>query len=136
VGRVFNWEPSQDQVDGWLRSFPNLDILSEALKALAWLEASPERRKTARGMPRFLVGWFSRAVNSNLRPLPQQAKSAVEPPQQRAVHEPSPEMLAAARKDQAARYREQAQRAASRGLTEIRDRLIEQAERLEREVGS
>ena len=42
-------------------SFPSLDVLAEARKALAWVNASPERRKTFRGMRKFLVGWLSRA---------------------------------------------------------------------------
>ena len=35
----------------------------EARKALAWLQANPGRRKTPRGMPRFLFGWMERTQN-------------------------------------------------------------------------
>jgi hypothetical protein len=45
-------------------AFPSQDILGEARKALAWVRASPERRKTARGMRRFLTGWIGRAQDA------------------------------------------------------------------------
>lgn len=57
------WRLMQSQVDEWQRLFPKLDVAAECRGALAWVLASPERRKTARGMPRFLVGWFGRATN-------------------------------------------------------------------------
>lgn len=39
-------------------------MLGECRKALAWIGADASRRKTARGMKRFLVGWLGRAQNS------------------------------------------------------------------------
>ena len=42
-------------------------VEQELLKAHAWLEADPARRKTPRGMGRFLNGWLSRA-SSMVRP--------------------------------------------------------------------
>ena len=38
-------------------------MLAESRQALAWIQAHPGRKKTARGMPAFLVGWFGRSVN-------------------------------------------------------------------------
>lgn len=64
VGAPREWTLTEAQVSEWAEAFPNLDIFAEAIKAKAWVNASPERRKTAKGMPRFLVGWFSRSVNS------------------------------------------------------------------------
>lgn len=57
------WTLSEEQCSEWASLFPGLDIKAEARKALAWVRATPGRRKTASGMGRFLVGWFSRAVN-------------------------------------------------------------------------
>lgn len=51
------------QVEHFEGLYMGIDVRQELLKALAWLEASPERRKTARGMPRFLVNWLNRAVD-------------------------------------------------------------------------
>jgi len=55
------WGLSQDQVDRWLEVFPSLDVLAEARKAEAWLQAHPGRWKTPRGMARFLLSWLERA---------------------------------------------------------------------------
>jgi hypothetical protein len=54
---VFNL--TQEQLDAWEPLYPGVDIIAECGKALAWLEANG--RKTARGMPKFLVGWLNRA---------------------------------------------------------------------------
>lgn len=58
------WVLTTARVSEWQESFPGLGIEAEARKALAWLNANPGRRKTARGMPAFLVRWLSRAVDS------------------------------------------------------------------------
>lgn len=50
-------------VKRWRELFPALDIGKECREALAWIEANPERRKTARGMKSYLTRWFSRAQN-------------------------------------------------------------------------
>lgn len=57
------WALSETQVVEWVRLFPGLDVRGECRKALAWSLASPTRRKTSRGMGKFLVGWLSRAVD-------------------------------------------------------------------------
>lgn len=57
------WPLSAEQVAEWQGLFPGLDILAEARKALAWVGADKGRRKTFRGMPKFLVNWFNRAVD-------------------------------------------------------------------------
>lgn len=58
------WTLSEAQVAEWAKLFPNLDIAAEARKALAWSGANPGHRKTSKGMPKFLVNWFGRAVDS------------------------------------------------------------------------
>ncbi len=57
------WGLSQDQVDRWQAIFPGFDVLAEARKAEAWLQANPGRWKTPRGMARFLLSWLERANN-------------------------------------------------------------------------
>ncbi len=61
---LMTWALTQEQVTAWAALYPNLDVLSECRKAAAWIGAHPDRRKTARGMPKFLVGWLNRAVDS------------------------------------------------------------------------
>jgi hypothetical protein len=54
------WHLSQGKLDEYKRTFPNLDIEFELRKAAQWLNDNPHRRKTARGMPKFLGGWLGR----------------------------------------------------------------------------
>lgn len=58
-----NWALTDAQVFEWQVAFPSIDIQAEARKALAWLHANPGRRKTALGMPKFLVNWLNRATD-------------------------------------------------------------------------
>lgn len=66
-GNPTGWVLTAAQVAAWGTQFPGVDVLAEARQALAWIEANPARRKTARGMPRFLVSWLLRASQ---RPRP------------------------------------------------------------------
>ena len=65
--RTKTWHLTQAQVESWAVAFPARDVLAECRRALAWVEASPARRKTARGMPRFLVAWLNRATDTGKR---------------------------------------------------------------------
>ena len=56
------WSLRQSQIDEWAKLFDGLDILAECKKALAWVQANG--KKTATGMPKFLVGWFGRACDA------------------------------------------------------------------------
>lgn len=76
------WTLSVEQCAEWVALYPGLDVRGEARKALAWVRADPTRRKTARGMTRFLVGWLSRAVDAG------RARQPVTMPQSRAGHQP------------------------------------------------
>lgn len=58
------WHLSEAQVAEWRQTFPTLDIEAESRKALAWVKANPNKKKTVKGMPRFLLRWFTRAVDS------------------------------------------------------------------------
>jgi len=62
VGAQKVWFLMQADVDEWQRLYPNVDILAECRKALAYVRAKPAKRKTARGMPSALVRWFNRAT--------------------------------------------------------------------------
>lgn len=51
--------------DGFLQklraTYPRVNLGQECKKAAMWLEANPERLKTAKGMPQFLNNWLSKA---------------------------------------------------------------------------
>jgi len=57
------WRFTEAEATVLREGFPHLDVISEARKAWAWIVAKPERRKTAKGMLPFLVGWLGRAQN-------------------------------------------------------------------------
>lgn len=58
------WDLAASQIAAWQGAYPGLDVEAECRRAMAWISAHHERRKTATGMPRFLVGWLNRATNS------------------------------------------------------------------------
>lgn len=62
-GKPNAWLLTESQLSEWGSLFPTLDLLAECRSALAWVLADTTRRKTARGMAKFLVGWFGRAQN-------------------------------------------------------------------------
>jgi hypothetical protein len=47
--------------------FPGVDVVGETRKALAWVLAKPQNRKTYSGMRAFLTNWLTRATNSGGR---------------------------------------------------------------------
>lgn len=65
------WSFTEPQRRELAEAFPSLDVLAEARKALAWINANPSKRKTASGYLRFLTSWLSRA-NDVGRPGPRQ----------------------------------------------------------------
>lgn len=62
-GPVGSWGLSVELVAEWAAVYPSLDIEAECRKALAWIKAKPQNRKTAKGMATFLLGWFNRTQN-------------------------------------------------------------------------
>ena len=63
-GKPDQWELTEDQLTEWAGDYPVLGregLLDECRKASAWLKAN--HLKTAKGMKRFLVNWFSSTVN-------------------------------------------------------------------------
>ena len=80
VGRgPSSWALSEAQIAEWATAFPGVNVLVECRKAQAWVQAKPERRKTARGMPAFLVGWLNRATNSGHWQRPMAEPAMIDP---------------------------------------------------------
>ncbi len=71
---------SQNDIDDWQSLFPAVDVVGELRKMAAWAEANPTRRKTDKGVRRFVVGWLSKEQDKGHRvpavvsqaPTPQQ----------------------------------------------------------------
>jgi len=54
----------------WFAAFPAVDVMQQLAAARSWLMANPKRRKTKRGMRRFIVSWLDRRQNSGVAPIP------------------------------------------------------------------
>lgn len=48
------------KINTWSVAYPAVDIKQELFKMLAWLEANPNRKKTRKGIERFICTWLSR----------------------------------------------------------------------------
>jgi hypothetical protein len=57
------WSLPKTKLDEWQEAFPGVDVLGECRKALQWTRDNPSKKKTARGMPKFLFGWLERCQN-------------------------------------------------------------------------
>lgn len=55
---------TNEQIQGWQQSVPLVDVKSELRKMQLWLEGNPKKRKTAKGITRFITGWLVREQNS------------------------------------------------------------------------
>lgn len=55
---VFN--VTQSMIDEWTETFPGVDVMQQLRTMYSWSKANPTKRKTLRGMPRFIVNWLSR----------------------------------------------------------------------------
>lgn len=60
-GKPSAWDLTSAQLTEWQALYSGLDVLAECRKALVWVKAN--QRKTAHGMPRFLVNWLNRATD-------------------------------------------------------------------------
>lgn len=61
---------TRKQVDQWQETFPAVDVAQQLRAMRAWLDANRVRRKTARGMPKFVVGWLSREQDKGRPQVP------------------------------------------------------------------
>lgn len=59
-GSVKSFNVTQADIDEWADVFLGVDVLLTIKRAKAWIDANPARRKTAKGMKRFLVNWLGK----------------------------------------------------------------------------
>ena len=48
-----------EKIDEWKDAFPAVDIECQLKRMAAWCNANPKRRKTKKGVQRFIVNWLS-----------------------------------------------------------------------------
>jgi hypothetical protein len=56
-----NWEPEETDVLAWQQAYKEIDIFSELDAMACWCEANPSKRKTKKGVKRFVNAWLQRA---------------------------------------------------------------------------
>lgn len=54
-----------DKLSMWQRAYPDLDVERELYQMASWCDANPTRRKTRRGIEKFINGWLNRSQNDN-----------------------------------------------------------------------
>lgn len=50
----------QSDIDEWSSLYPAVDILQELRKMKGWLDSNPSRRKTRKGIKRFITNWLAK----------------------------------------------------------------------------
>ncbi|MBI1347223.1 hypothetical protein GC163_13160 [bacterium] len=55
------WPLRESKVREYESTFPRIDVLAELRKARQWCSDNPGKRKTAKGMPKFLGAWLAKA---------------------------------------------------------------------------
>lgn len=53
-----------DKIDIWAAAYPAVDIMQELKKMIAWCNSNPTKKKTKRGIERFINNWLSRTQDS------------------------------------------------------------------------
>ena len=51
---------SEEQCQEWAGLYPAVDVIQQLRNMKGWLDSNPDRRKTRRGILRFITGWLSR----------------------------------------------------------------------------
>lgn len=59
-----NFSISEEEVNKYQELYPNVDVSQELRNMKGWLDANPTKRKTKRGINRFVNGWLQRKQDS------------------------------------------------------------------------
>jgi hypothetical protein len=71
-----NYQVRETDVSEWEPAFPAVDIRQQLAVMRSWLNANQTRRKTRKGMRRFIVSWLERQQNSGHSQSPQNRATA------------------------------------------------------------
>lgn len=64
-----HWEPSDEDIIAWQRSYSEVDIYAELGAMESWCDANPSKRKTKKGIKRFINAWLNRARDQGGSPF-------------------------------------------------------------------
>jgi hypothetical protein len=54
------------EIEKLSEAYPGQDVETQLRRMMLWLDANPSRRKTRRGIKRFMVNWLSRQGRSSM----------------------------------------------------------------------
>ncbi len=54
------WRPTTEQYAEYCRLYPNVNIVQEFRNMRGWCKSNPQKRKTPRGITKFVNGWLQR----------------------------------------------------------------------------
>lgn len=57
------YEVTKEQLEKDTEAYPAVDVMQEYRKMVRWSEVNPTKRKTKKGMPRFIYNWLSKEQN-------------------------------------------------------------------------
>lgn len=57
----------QSDIDEWSECFPGVNVMQQLKNMRAWLDSNPTRRKTKRGVRKFITGWLMRENDRGAR---------------------------------------------------------------------
>lgn len=69
---------SQEQCHEWAGLYPAVDVIQQLRNMRGWLIGNPDRRKTKRGILRFVTGWLSKEQDRGRRTSGNSARSGTE----------------------------------------------------------
>lgn len=55
-----DFDITQENIEHWRELYPAVDVMQELRKMKGWVEANPSKRKTRKGIMRFITGWLSK----------------------------------------------------------------------------
>lgn len=70
------WSPPARLVREWCETFPTIDVPYQIGRALTWVKANPGKKKTARGMEKFLLRWLDQEEDRARKGLPPRSGAA------------------------------------------------------------
>ena len=59
------WIPSKDDLEGWQQLYTGVDVIKELARMREWCKSNPTRRKTRKGIRRFVQTWLDRQQNQS-----------------------------------------------------------------------
>ena len=62
------YTPDDADIIAWEKAYPAIDVYQELNAMESWLDANPTRRKTPKGIKRFVNSWLARAQDKGGSP--------------------------------------------------------------------